>query len=268
MQFGTDTHFSLTPVSVKKREIHRDTFGTSTFLADEESAVMVKDYLDLATYATDENSGSFLYTDMESRGGNMRLNLSTYKDGAWQQPVTVLATGGAIASYDLLTLSNDKILITYNLISKDEMYSTFPDSETRYTVGSIVEGAWVEESSGLIAQLSDSYAFASDLVGNTNPKLICRTKGGAGSAGFDIVAYKWNGAGFGAAEILKENVSGSSFSVAARGDKVIAVYIDGNNRLHALSLTNSLTDTVVAEGVGGAAAITADAKRLLPGLCR
>ncbi|HPY98170.1 MAG TPA: carboxypeptidase regulatory-like domain-containing protein [Clostridia bacterium] len=255
MQFGTETKFTLTPIGKVYREIDRETFGTSTFMADETTGIMVKDYLSLATYATDENSGNILYTDLASQGGDMRLQLSKFNGTTWQQPVTILTTDGTLGSYDLLTLPNGKILITYNLISKEHMNSMFPDSQTKYTLGTIGANGWVEEATGTIEQLAGSYAFSCDLAGSY---LVCRLTGGTGAEGFKIVGYKWNGAGFGAVQVLKYAAT-YDMSVAATDNELVVTYIDGLKKLQAISWTGDVANTTVAEDVGLVLAMTSDA---------
>ncbi len=255
MQFGTETKFTLTPIGKVYREVDRETFGTSTFMADETSGIMVKDYLSLATYATDENSGNILYTDLASKGGDMRLQLSNYSEGIWKQPITILTTDGTLGSYDLITLPNGKILITYNLISKGHMNSMFPDSQTKYTLGTIGANGWVEEASGTIEQLAGSYAFSCDLAGSY---LVCRLTGGTGAEGFKIVGYKWNGTGFGAAQVLGYAAT-YDMSVAATDNELVVTCIDEWKELQAISWTGDVTNTTIAEDVGLVLAMTSDA---------
>ncbi|HRU59652.1 MAG TPA: carboxypeptidase-like regulatory domain-containing protein, partial [Clostridia bacterium] len=261
MQFGTETKFTLTPVGVKNHEINRDTFGTSEFLADETSGIMVKDYLALATYATDENSGNILYTDLVSQGGDMRLQLSKFNGTTWQQPVTVISTDGAIGSCDLITLSDNRILITYSLIAKEDKYSLFPNSEIRYTVGTVGANGWEESASGSVAQLSKSYAFKSYLTGSTNPRLVCALTGGTGATGFDIAGYKWNGSGFDSAVMLKKNVKAFGINVAGNDNEAVVAYVEATGKLLALSWSgvNTVNDNVVAAETGSTSAVAVDA---------
>lgn len=122
-------------------------------------------------------------------------------------------------------------------------------------MGSIGANGWVEEASGTIEQLTGSYAFSCDLAGSY---LVCRLTGGTGAEGFKIVGYKWNGAGFGAAQTLGYAAT-YDMSVAATDNELVVTCIDEWKELQAISWTGDVTNTTIAEDVGLVLAMTSDA---------
>ncbi len=257
-QFGTETHFSLTPITVVDNIMSRDDFETSVFNGQPES--IVSGLLPIGGYAADEDgSGTFVYTDMSAKGGNVRLQLAKHAGGtSWNTPMTVASTAGLIPAFDVISLTDGEYLIVWSEIAKADMMRTCPPSVIKYSVGKISETSWtgsIKTLSTLSSEVASKLLLVSD---NSSVYLAAlKTAEGALAEHLSISAYRYRSSGWSGAEEIAKDQETYGISACVKGGELLVSYVTSDHKLHVKKLAANITESVF-DATGFETALAAD----------
>lgn len=243
-QFGTETHFSLTKISVVDNIRSRDDFTTSTFNGQPES--IISNLLPIGGYAADEDgSGTFVYTDMSAKGGNVRLQFAAHTGGTgWSTPVTITSTAGLIPACDVISLTDGEYMIVWSEIAKSDMMMTCPPSTIKYSVGKISGTSWtgsIKTLSTLSSEVATKLLLVSE--GKDVRLAALKTAEGAMAEHLSISVYKYaSSAWSGATDLAKEQ---ETYSIAAcvKGGAMYVSYVTSDFKLHVKKWADSVTES-------------------------
>lgn len=241
-QFGTVTQFTLTPINVKDTIKSRNDFDTSVFNGKPET--VVSNFLPIGGYATDEDSkGTFIYTDMSAKGGNVRLMLAQSSGvAAWSSPVVVASTDGLIPAFDVITLGNDKYMVVWTEIAKVDMQKTCPPSAVKYAIGDVSSNQWKGTTQTLAllpAEVASKLMLVSDKKGISLVAL--KTAEGALAEKWSIGGYRYDGASWSGQTELANNQALYDMSACSVNGNVMVSYVTDDKKLHALKWSNSIS---------------------------
>ncbi|MCR5419069.1 MAG: leucine-rich repeat protein [Lachnospiraceae bacterium] len=241
-QFGTVTQFNLTAIKVTDNMRSRNDFDVSVFNGRPDT--VVSNLLPIGGYAADEDgNGTFLYTDMSAKGGNVRLQLAQAAGSdTWSQPVTVTATDGLIPAFDVISLSGGKYLVVWSEISKANMQKTCPPSVIKYAIGT-VSGSTFSGNAQTLDTLTSEVAGKLMLVSSTSgvSLIASRTSEGALAGKQDIAGYKFNGTSFAEGIILAKDQPLYEIEAAAKGGNVFVTYVTDDLKLNTLNWADSVS---------------------------
>ncbi|MBO4898147.1 MAG: carboxypeptidase regulatory-like domain-containing protein [Clostridia bacterium] len=241
-QFGTETQFTLTPLGINGSIRSRDDFDPSTFNGRPET--VIDNLLPIGGYAADEGSGTFVYTDMETRGGDVKLCISEYRgDNNWNSPVEITSSDGLIPSYDIITLADGNYLAIWTEIAKEDMAKTCPPSDVKFTVGTVKGGAWTGEINTL-ESLPQSVYKKLLLVKDSGSVYLAalKTSEGALAEKMTVYGYKYTGGAWGSAFELAKDKSLYDISACAASGALIVSFVTSDKTLHILSWDGSVSE--------------------------
>lgn len=242
-QFGTETQFVLQEISVNDNMKSRNDFDTSTFNGRAET--VVDNLLPISGYATDErNAGTFVYSDMSSKGGNVRLMLSEYQENdVWKAPVKIVETDGLIPSSDVISLGDGRYLAVWSEIAKADMEKTCPPSVLKYSIGTVNNGSWSGNVQALDT-LGSEVATKLVLTGDENGVSLAALKTAEGSLAqkWNVSGYKFNGTSWSSATDLAKNQELYDISACAADGALVVAFVTEDNKLHALTWKNNVTE--------------------------
>lgn len=257
-QFGTETQFVLQEINVNDNMKSRDDFDTSAFNGRPET--IVDNFLPIGDYGTDEkNAGTFVYTDMAQKAGNVRLMLSEYQgDDVWKSPVKIAETDGLIPASDVISLEDGRYLAVWSEIAKADMEKTCPPSVLKYSIGTVNNDSW-SGSVQTMDTLSNEVASKLLLIGDDNGVSLAalKTAEGALAQKWNVSGYKFNGSGWSGATELAKNRELYDISACQANGTVIVSFVTADNMLHALAWENGVSEAEF-ESYGFETALTSD----------
>lgn len=257
-QFGTETMFTLTEIQIEDNLKSRNDFEPSIF--NGQPVTLVSNLLPIGGYATDEDgSGAFVYTDMSSKGGNVRLLLSAYAGNkVWNTPVAVTATDGLIPAFDVISMSDGNYLTVWSEIAKENMMMTCPPSVIRYSAGKIVDGKWsgsIKTLGTLSSEVASKLLLLSDSSGISLAAL--KTAEGALAERLSISGYRFTGSAWSAPANLAKEQKTYDIAACARNGALLVSYVTDDRKLHVLRWKDSVSETVF-DATGSESALVAD----------
>ena len=257
--YNTETQFELQQISVNNNIRSRDDFDASVFHAMPKA--IVSDLLPIGGYAADASApGTFVYTDMASKGGAMRLMLSSCAGGdTWNEPAAIAQTDGLIPAFDIISLGDGRSLAVWTEIAAADMRQTCPPSAIRYSVGTVENGAWtgsVQTLAELPAEVASKLLLVSDASGVSLAAL--RTAEGALAEKLSVSGYRFDGTGWSAARPLAEDQPLYSVSACAADGTVLVSFVTADNILHVLSWKGASVTESVFDACGFDTAMVSD----------
>ncbi len=167
-EYKTDTSFAMIPLEVTVMEKDRNDFGPSTFHGS--LPLLIEHFLEIGDYATDsEDSDAFVYPDMATQGGDMRLMISqsNQQDSLqWNEPKVITQTEGAIVSHDLMKIpGTSEYLAVWTEIAENDIDQTCPPSVIKYARSDSSLSSWTTPAE--VTRLNDVAAYL-ELVRNGN----------------------------------------------------------------------------------------------------
>ncbi len=259
-EFNTETQYNLTPITVRSTMRSRNDFGVSVFNGKPET--VVGNLLPIGGYQTDEDqAGTFAYTDMSAKGGNVRLQLASYTgNNVWNAPATITQTDGLIPAFDVISLDGGKYLAVWCEIPKEDMQKTCPPSVLKYAVGT-VSGTSFSGETKTIETMSGEVAGKLRLVsdGSGVALLAAKTAEGALAEKMDITGYKFGGTTFDSGVKLADDQSVYDIQAAAAGGNTLVSYVSEDLKLHTIKWSSDVTESAALDVAGFETAMSADA---------
>jgi uncharacterized repeat protein (TIGR02543 family) len=242
-EFNTATQCTVTPIRVTSTMKSRNDFGTSKFNGKPET--IVSDLLPLGGYASDEaDKGTFLYTDMSKKGGDVRLQLVTKETAnSWVSPATITQTSGLIPAFDVISLEDGRYLAVWTEIPAESMEKSCPPSTIKYAVGTVKNGSWsgdVQTVKAYDKEVASKLLLVKD---NTGVSLVTKkTAEGAMAEKLDISGFKFDGAGFGAESPLASKQVLYDIQACAAGGAVFVSFVTEDLKHHLLKWSDIVTE--------------------------
>ena len=243
-QFGTETYFSLTRIDVVDNMRSRNDFDRSTYNGSPDT--VVSNLLPIGGYAVDENySGSFVYTDMSAKGGNVQLKFANY-DGnrRWNSPVIITSTSGLIPAYDVISLPDGEYLVVWSEIEAGNMMMTCPPSQIRYSVGKYSGTRWTGNVKTLTS-FGQAVASELHLVSDDSGIFLAALKTAEGPLAekYSISCFRYND-GWSAETVLAQDQRAYGISACAAGGGLFVSFVTDDMKLHALKWKNAVSGSV------------------------
>ncbi|MCR4740070.1 MAG: carboxypeptidase regulatory-like domain-containing protein [Lachnospiraceae bacterium] len=246
-QFGTETQFSLTRINIQNNIKSRDDFDISVFNGRPET--LVSNLLPIGGYAADEDGeGTFVYTDMTAKGGNVRLMLAPYKGNRiWGTPVCISSTNGLIPAFDVISVPGGKYMAVWSEITQANMLKTCPPSVIRYSVGSISDGKW-SGSSGVLATLNSEVASKLLLTSDNERIYLAALKTAEGPVAehFNISGFRYENSKWGAETSLANDQPAYGISACAADGSLFVSFVTSDMIHHVLKWNGPVTDNEFA----------------------
>ncbi|MBP1761216.1 MAG: cell wall/surface repeat protein, partial [Firmicutes bacterium] len=244
-EFSTETVFAINPISVTIDETNREDYDISTFNGSPEN--VVNDFLVIGDYSCDSTgSGAIAYTDMETKGGDMRLMTSNYNsEDIWGTPVCISKTGGAIISHDIIKLpGNNTYMAVWSEITAENVDKTCPPSVLKYSVGNIVGGEWEWSVPTACVNLDEVATHVELLPNGGQISLVyMSTDEGPQGVNYQVSGLNWNGSSWGTTARLIERSRISGFTSCGTDDQtvspVLIAYVDDEHNLKTLGWSSN-----------------------------
>lgn len=261
-----DSSIAINEISIKENLMSRGDFEPSVYSNDAAANgnVLVTNYVTIGGHGSDESgSGAAALTDMESKGGNMRVMLIARNgivsgspdtntgieapegsgDG-FIDPVCIASTDGLITACDTVTLSDGKLLVAWCEIAASDMYKTCPPSSIKYSAGTVNNGVWT----GNVTTVTEDAGMVTDCMylvanGNGAASLIAvKTGDGPMAARHNIYGYKYSAGGFTGETVLAGNKRIYRAKACSTGDGVFMAYTTDEFEAEAIVWDNKGTE--------------------------
>ncbi|MCR4804431.1 MAG: InlB B-repeat-containing protein [Clostridia bacterium] len=261
-EYNTETFFTLEPMGVNGDLQSRDDFDPATFNGKPET--LVDGLLPIGAYGSDEQGGgSFVYTDMDEKGGNVQLLLSEYAGAeAWNEPVQIAKADGLIPACDVVTLEDGRYLAVWTEIDSAHMQETCPPSAVKWSVGTVEDGTWTGAENTL-ETLDTEVASRLMLAGDGDGIALAalRTAEGAVAENWSLSGWMFDGEAFGESAQLADNEKMNDVAATAAGGKLVAAYVNEDGELTTKVWDGETVETAGYDALAGKIALGAEGEK-------
>ncbi len=239
-QHTTESTFHLIPLEITVTGRNRNDYEPSLFVGT--PPLLVDKFLEIGEYSTDSrNSDAFLYTDMQSTGGLMRLVASKGEPQTgvqkWGAPTEVALTAGAIVSHDILLLPDRSgYMAVWTEISQEHAEQMFPPSTVKYSLSDANLQNWSEPQS--VCSFDDVAAHLRLVqMGNQAALVFMSTDEGPAADNYKLGVLLWNGSEWSTPSELVSKQPMAAFGAAgsdAADSAVVVSYVNRDAEIHSL----------------------------------
>jgi len=220
---------------------------------------VIDQFLEIGDYSGDcRGSGTFTYTDMENRGGDMRLMAVSNSDAGWDTPVCISKSDGAIVSQDIIKLpAGDNYLAVWTEIAGEDVGKTCPPSVIKYAVSEMVYGNWSWFNPQTVVNLGEVATHLELLPNGEQVSLVyLSTDEGPLGVTYQVSGLTWSGTAWSQATQLVERSEISGFAVCGTDDPAASplrlAYVNKDRELAVLNWNSEGVsgETVLEEQAG------------------
>ncbi|MCZ6675533.1 MAG: hypothetical protein O7C75_21605 [Verrucomicrobia bacterium] len=246
-QFGTESVFELTPVTINQSRIMLGDTGPATFEGDATQALTNGSPLSHFALAP-ASTPLLLLTEYNSNTSLVDLKASRRSGTGWAASETV-GSAGAISSVSTLVLPDGKVLIAWSQIPEASMGLAFASSEIHYVVEQ-EGGGW--SAPALASSLTGTAIQLFPIMTDSWSGLVVIESAEGPGGDLLIKGLPWNGSSFGA--IQMEGAARECLALAATGagDKGYVFCINENGLTEiswdGLSFTAGTVDDTITQG--------------------